>query len=305
MHCLSLDRSELWLYLQSITNNDRAKHFATLFWPYFIHDEKSAVSLLKRFYHTASRHALGRLLKTGKLKGLFVHSERIKRLLIQDFGRKTKDRIFAIPDPVEPFGGNLTQVEARKRLKLPDNAPLLLFFGGLRRDKGLEILLKALQLSKQPDYNLVIAGKPHDISQSEIQQYQSTLVNPNQLIPRLKFIPNDEIESYFTAVDAVVLPYRKVFKGTSGVLQRAAAAGKPIIATNVGDVGPIVQENKLGIVVEPEAPVALADGIRQFLGQQEKWRQQIKPRAFKYVQDHHWRKMTEQVREVYLSAVGR
>ena len=305
VHHLSLDRSELGLYFQSIMDNGRAKCFATLFWPYFIYDEKFMVSLLKRFYHKASRYALRQLLKTGKLEGLFVHSERIKRLLIQSFGREIKDRIFVIPDPIEPFGDKLKQVEARKRLNLPDNTPLFLFFGSLRRDKGLDILLEALQLLKQPNYKLVIAGMPYSINRSEVQQYQSRLINPNQLIPRLKFIPDDEIESYFTAVDAVVLPYRKIFTGTSGVLQRAAAAGKPIIATNVGDVGPTVQENKLGIVVEPESPAALADGIKQFLEQQEKWKQQIKPRAFQYAQNHHWRKMAETVRGFYLSAMGR
>lgn len=304
VHYLYLDRSELFLRLQSIDRSN-TKHFATLFWPYFIHDEESLVPLSKRLYHWTNRCSLRYLLKTRKLDRLFVHSERIKRLLIQSLGREIKDRIFVIPDPIEPSVNKLTRAEVRKQLGLPNNMPLLLFFGGLRRDKGPDILLKALQLPNQHDYSLVIAGRPSDIDQSEVEQYQSKLANPNQLIPHLKFIPDEEVESYFTAADVVVLPYRKVFKGTSGVLQRAAAAGKPIIATNIGDIGPTVQENKLGIVVEPESPEALANGIRQFLVQQEEWSQQVKPRAFKYAQDHHWRKMAKRVREAYLDVVGR
>ena len=123
------------------------------------------------------------------------------------------------------------------------------------------------------------------------------------MILRLKYIPDEDIATYFSAVDAVVLPYRRTFKGTSGILQRAAAAGKPVIVSDVGEVGPIVRENNFGIVVDPESSESLAGGIKQFLAQPLKWREQVKFRAIQYAKTNHWRKMASGVRRAYLSKI--
>lgn len=303
VHHLYLERSELPLYFRVVKSKYCSwKLFATLFWPYFIHEPDEKVELLKRFYHSLNRWTLGQLLREGKLNGLFVHTDRIRDKLFNLYsGDSLRQNVFVIPDPVEPLP-QISQKFAIDRLGLLQQKPIILFFGGLRWDKGLDILLKALQLIENEVY-ILIAGKPAEITETDVMQYRQSLKKPGYLVMRLEHIPDEDVANYFSAVDAVVLPYRRSFKGTSGVLQHATASGKPVIATNVGEIGSIVRENNLGIVVEPESPESLAGGIKQFLAQPSKWREQVKSRAIQYAKANHWRKMATGVRKVYLSKI--
>ena len=301
VHHLYLERSEFLLYLQLLKKQVISwKLFATLFWPYFIHNKSyEKVGVFKRFYHSLNRWALGQLLKKGRLNGLFVHTKRIRDKLLKLYDDDSlQQNIFVVPDPIEPLP-KISQEDARDRLELPQRKPIILFFGGLRWDKGPDILLKTLSLIEDEVYT-VIAGKPVEICETNVKQYKQSLKKPEYLITCLGHIPDEDVANYFLAADAVVLPYRQAFKGTSGILQHAAAAGKPVIVSDVGEVGPIVRENKLGIIVEPESPKSLAEGIKEFLTQPMEWREQIKSHALQYANANHWRKMASGVRKVYL-----
>ncbi len=304
VHHLYLERSEFPLYLQMLRARRRSwKVFGTLFWPYFIHKPQEKVGGLKRLYHGVNRWALGKLLRQGKLDGLFVHTDRIKKELVGLYGDDSlQQRMTVIPDPVES-PEEVPQEEARARLGLPQDKPAILFFGGLRWDKGVDILLKALSIL-DGDWYAVIAGEPARFGEAEVEQCRQKLQEPSRLIARLEHIPDNDVTDYFAAADAVVLSYRRVFKGTSGVLQHAAAVGKPVIAADVGEVGPTVREYGLGIVVEPESPNALAEGIREFLARREELTEEVRPRALRYAEANDWRIMARKVREAYLAAVG-
>lgn len=303
VHHLYLDRSELPLYFYLIKSKSYSwKVFATLFWPYFIHEFNEKIGLSKYFYHYLNRWALGQLLKRKMLNGLFVHTNRIRDKLLNLYNNNLlKQNIFIVPDPVEPMS-KMPQRIARERLGLPQKKPIILFFGGLRWDKGWDILLKTLPLIENELYAL-IAGKSYENVESDIIKYKQLLKNPEYLILHLKYIPEEDITAYFSAIDAVVLPYRCIFKGTSGVLQRAAAAGKPVITSDVGEVGQIVRENNLGIVVKPESPKSLAGGILQFLAMPLEWRNQVKVQAIRYAKKNTYQKMTNIVRDAYISKI--
>jgi len=303
VHHLYLERSELPLYLQMIRTRKRSwKLFATLFWPYFIHNPQQKVGLPKRLYHSANRWALGQLLKQEELNGLFVHTDRIKERLLKLYSDDSlRQRLFVVPDPVERMEP-VSQDVAREQLGLPRGKALLLFFGGLRWDKGPDILLDALPLLDD-DCAILIAGQAEHFGEREVASCRGRLQDAERLISRLEFIPDEDVPKYFAASDVIVLPYRKAFKGTSGVLQHAAAAGKPVIATDVGEVGPTVREFGLGIVVEPESPSALAEGIREFLTRRDELTAEIRPRALQYAEANDWRIMARKVREAYLASL--
>ncbi len=304
VHHLYLERSELPLYFCTIDLKHHSwKLFATLFWPYFIHDKSyEKVGVFKHLYHSLNRWALGQLLKKKKLNGLFVHTERIQDKLLKLYGNDSlRQSIFVVPDPIESLP-KISQEDARDRLGLPQRKPIILFFGGLRWDKGPDILLKALSLIEDEVYT-VIAGKPVEISEVDVRRYKQSLKKPEYLITCLRHIPDEEVAHYFLAADAVVLPYRQAFKGTSGILQHAAAAGKPVIVSDVGEVGPIVRENRLGVIVEPGSPKSLAEGIKEFLTRPTEWREQVKSHALQYANANHWWKMASGVRRAYLSKI--
>jgi len=301
VHHLYLEGSILPLYL--LTTKLRKcpwRLFGTLFWPYFVHKPREKLELSKRLYYGANRWALGQLLKRGKLAGLFVHTDRIKEELVRLYGDESlRQRIFVAPDPVERME-QIPQDVAREKLGLPQGKALLLFFGGLRWDKGPDILFETLPLL-DGDWVAVVAGKPGEIGEAEADQCRERLQDPERLITHLEFVPDKDIPGYFAAADAVVLPYRKAFRGTSGILQHAAAAGKLVIVTDVGEVGLTVRKYGLGIVVEPESPRALAAGIQEFLARKEELTKEVRPRALQYAEANDWRIMAKRVREAYLA----
>lgn len=302
VHHLYLDRSELPLLFSTLGKYQPWKLFTTLFWSYFIYQSTEKVTLLKRLYHNANRQALGHLLKQGKLNNLFVHTTGIKEMLVSSYGNCTfNQRIIVVPDPIESME-KVSQKMARDQLGLPQKKPLLLFFGMLRWDKGPDIFLDSLLLL-HGDWYAVMAGEPAKIGEAEIKQYHEKLREPMRLFTRLEHIPERDVAKYFAAADAVMLPYRKIFKGTSGILQHGTAAGKPIISSDVGEIGSIVKENGLGIVVKPESPASLAKGIQDFLIRREEITKEVRSRGFQYAKANDWRIMAKRVRESYLSAI--
>jgi glycosyltransferase involved in cell wall biosynthesis len=183
-------------------------------------------------------------------------------------------------------------------LSLPPDLPMFLFFGTLRRDKGPDVLLEALR-QLPGNWVTVIAGRPDYVGREELER---ELIGRGQLILRLGHIPSSEILDYFAAADAVILPYRATFSGTSGVLQRAAAAGKPVIVTDVGDIGPLVRDRSLGSVVPPESPRALANAMAEFVSKRTEAVEQVGPRALRYAAETEWRVLGKKVREAYARA---
>ncbi len=203
-----------------------------------------------------------------------------------------------VPDPCEPVKEDLSVQEARLRLALPTDKVILLFFGKLRWDKGIDILLDAFK-GFDEEVVLVIAGQEGHTTAQDIENCRMGLTDPRQIISRIGYVTPEEEKLYFVAADAVILPYRKVFRGTSGILQNAAAAGKPVIVSDVGEVGELVRRYSLGIVVEPESPVALRDDIRQFVQNRAEIEAAAQAGARRYVADHHWRRMAELVEAAF------
>jgi len=303
VHHLYLDRSEIPVYLSLLTSgrNCKWKFYATLFWPYFVHSKEEQIGLFKASYHRLNLLTLKTMLKKRQINGLFVHSENIKRAVLKCFkDLALENQILVIPDPAEQIP-IVDQDIARGYLNLPQNKTMLLFFGGATWDKGIDILLESIPFIKHTDWFLVLAGEPQTFSKEQIENHANKIENPSFLINHLYFIPESKIKYYFSAADAVVLPYRKTYKGTSGILQLSASAGKPVIASNVGEIGQIVRENGLGILVEPESPISLAHGIQSFLDKKEEITKDVFNKAIHYAQNNDWRIMASKAREVYLT----
>ena len=161
------------------------------------------------------------------------------------------------------FGDPLSKDEARKKLGLQQSGPVFLFFGFIRRYKGLDILLEAVKLLKEQnvDFKLVIAGEFY-----EDEKPYHELINrydiSERIILKTKFIPDREVKYYFSAADCVIQPYRQATQ--SGVTPLAYHFEKPMIVTDVGGLPSLVPHLKSGIVVNPDA-VSMAQGIREFL----------------------------------------
>ena len=303
VHFLSLDRSELAVFASCSLRTHPPAMFGTLFKPYFVGEAHKSVGPGKRLFHDASRLALGRMLRGGIMQGLFVHSERTKSLLEATFSDDVpSERIVVVPDPAkEP--PRMTKKQARAELGLSGDAPMILFFSRARYDKGPDILLRALA-RLEGDWLAVLAGEPATVGEREAASCRRTLQTSQRLVTRFGFILEPDADRYFRAADVVVLPYRKAFEGTSGVLQRAAAAGKPVIASDVGDVGPTVRDAGLGTLVPPESQEALAAALQDFLGRPDELQREVEPRTLAHASANNWRILGRETRTRYLDALG-
>ncbi|MBL0273040.1 MAG: glycosyltransferase [Chitinophagaceae bacterium] len=160
------------------------------------------------------------------------------------------------------FGAILTKEDARKHLGLPENEKIILFFGFIRKYKGLDILFDAMadERIKQSGIKLLVAGEFYEDAKLYEAQIEK-LGLKDQLILKTDFIPDSEVKYFLCAADAVIQPYRNATQ--SGVTPLAYHFEKPMIVTNVGGLPLLVPDKKVGLVVEP-TPAALADGILEF-----------------------------------------
>jgi glycosyltransferase involved in cell wall biosynthesis len=160
----------------------------------------------------------------------------------------------------DAFGDSVPKAEARKHLGLDEDEKIVLFFGFIRKYKGLDVLLEAMNNLKGSTIKLLIAGEFYEDEKPYKEQIKKLGIS-DQLILRTDFIPDSEVKYYLCAADAVVQPYRNATQ--SGVTPLAYHYEKPMIVTNVGGLAALVPHEKAGLVVAPE-PKAIADGILKF-----------------------------------------
>ena len=160
--------------------------------------------------------------------------------------------------------------DARKYLNLPENKVILLFFGQIKKVKGLDVLIKAMKqvCDKRKDVLLVIAGKVWD---DNFEVYDK-LINENGLTDfirgDIKYIADEDVKYYFGSSDVVILPYKNVYQ--SGVVQLAYSYKKPVIATNVGAFKEVVENEISGLLVPPDNVECLSNAILSMINDKEK-----------------------------------
>jgi glycosyltransferase involved in cell wall biosynthesis len=160
------------------------------------------------------------------------------------------------------FGTILSKAEARKAIGVEEADKIILFFGFIRRYKGLDLLLNAMadQRIKKEGIKLLIAGEFYEDEKPYLELIRENKLE-EQVILRTSFIPDSEVRNYLCAGDCVVQPYKNATQ--SGVTPLAYHFEKPMIVTNVGGLPSLVPHEKAGLVCEPE-PKAIADAILRF-----------------------------------------
>jgi glycosyltransferase involved in cell wall biosynthesis len=212
-----------------------------------------------------------------------VQSRSVERDL-QEFVRNA--RYAFVPHPIyNVFGSAFPKAEARKRLGLADER-IILFFGYVRRYKGLHLLLEAMpQVLKHIPVTLLIVGEFYEdekIYRKEIQR----LGLADHVIIRSQYVPNDEVALYFSACDVVVLPY--ISATQSGIVQIAYHFDKPVIATDVGGLAEVIIDNRTGFIVPPLDPTMLSASIVRFYqeAKESAFIKNVQQEKTKYSWDH-------------------
>lgn len=190
-----------------------------------------------------------------------VQSEREKKRLI---ALMPKARVSIVPHPIYDMFTNqkISKEEARKRLGLPLDAPVLLFFGIIRKYKGLKSILTAMPeiRNRLGKVTLLVAGECWEDTRYYLEMIKKLGIGDSVIIEN-RYIPNEEVGLYFSAADVLIAPYEE-FTG-SGVVRMAQGFGIPVLPAFF-----LAQRNP----PEDQAldPHSLADEvIRFFSGNQE------------------------------------
>ena len=242
---------------------------------------------------------------------IFVHTHKMKNELVKDFG-VTEQAVTVIRHPINNAfpDTDLTPAEAKRRLGVGDGEKTILFFGRIKPYKGLEHLLAAFQQLGTSDgkYRLIIAGelqKGNEKYMDEIQRTMTCELGRGQIVLKIQFIPDEEMELYLKAADVMVLPYNEIFQ--SGVLFLGYSFGLPVIATDVGSFREEIVEGRTGFLCRPSDPADLARTIETYFISDlyrnlAKRRQEIRD----YANVHHsWDAVGELTRNVYAGLLGR
>ncbi len=157
----------------------------------------------------------------------------------------------------------------KKEIGYDDSNKILLFFGYVRKYKGLDILLDAFpeMLKKFPELRLLIVGEFYTDPKVYFSQVKNLKIE-NEVKIINQFIPNEEVEKYYRISDLVALPYRSATQ--SAVLTIAYGFSKPVIVTNVGGLAEFVKNKITGLIVEPNSSSSLVKGVEEFFGLNEK-----------------------------------
>jgi glycosyltransferase involved in cell wall biosynthesis len=162
----------------------------------------------------------------------------------------------------EIFGRSVSKSEARERLGL-GAGKVLLFFGYVRKYKGLHTLIDAMALlrAELPDLALLVVGEYYG-DEKEYRDHIRREGLEDVIRVHSDYVPNERVADYFCAADAVVLPYSSATQ--SGIAQIAYQFNKPVIATDVGGLAEVVVDQVSGLVTRPEDPRGLADAVERF-----------------------------------------
>lgn len=202
-----------------------------------------------------------------------------------------------VPHPLyDNFGEKVSKEEAREKLKMKNEESIILFFGFIRKYKGLDILLNAMKLLQNlkpqtSNIKLLIAGEFYE-DRKTYDELISRLGIRDRLIMQTRFIRNEEIRYFMCAADVVVQPYRNATQ--SGVTPLAYHFEVPMIVTNVGGLPSMVPDNKAGLVAEPTAE-SLAEKITAYF---EKGENYFIPGLLEEKKKLSWTKMVESILNV-------
>lgn len=174
----------------------------------------------------------------------------------------TQHKVYTPHPMYETYGPIVSSSEARKKLGLGEQEKIVLFFGLIRKYKGLDLLLEAMadEKIKKAGIKLLVAGEFY-----EDQEAYHDIIKKNRLensvLLHTHFIPNEEVRYYFCASNLVAQTYRNATN--SGVTMVGYFYEKPMLVTNVGGLAEIVPDGKAGYVV-PGDVKAISNAIADY-----------------------------------------
>jgi D-inositol-3-phosphate glycosyltransferase len=198
--------------------------------------------------------------------------------------------------------------EAKAAVEIPTCRHMLLFVGRIEPLKGLETLIRAISLLKengaldQFPFCLTIIGGDPDAAPETISEEMARLqtlskeLDLGELVLFLGKQDQDHLAYYYSAADIVIMPSH--YESFGMVALEAMACGTPVVASQVGGLGFLVQDGITGFVVPDGEPGALSERLYRLICQPE-LREQMGAQAHEFAQSYAWQNITSQMISLY------
>lgn len=233
------------------------------------------------FSNTIKAIGFNRLYKNSWLNHVFLMDEQRIGTVSKSF---PKINFHLLPDPWDK-NFSVSRQQALSELGLREDQFIILQFGIGTRRKGIHLVAEAMKnLPASSRIFLLCAGKLS--IDSNLRRQLNDLEKQNRAKILDRYVTNHEEELCFCAADAVLLPYVQHL-GSSGVLSRAAASGKPVIASDYDLTGWRVRHHELGLVFQPENTQDLSSAIQKMVEMEDMQMEKFRQNALKYAKTCH------------------
>ncbi len=222
--------------------------------------------------------------------GFVVMSNTVRQDLLSL--KQDSEYIFQEHPLYDHFGAKVDKIAARKKLNIPPDKKVLLFFGFIRSYKGLDLLLEALN-ALPADFHLVIAGEAYgsfDKYDDMINKYNLG----NRVTNAARYIEDSEVPLFFSAADVCVLPYKSATQ--SGIIGVSYHFGLPVVATDTGGLKEMIEPHGTGLMVDKPDAAEIAISIKQYFNSDTEL---FKANIDNYKEKASWDVLAQKIIEFY------
>lgn len=238
--------------------------------------------------------------RSGTCDRLIVHCDEAAEAVLDtyDLPESTRDRIDVVPHGhyLDNYENDVTRDVAREELDLEASETVFLFFGLIRRYKGVFDLVDAFTTVATPESRLLIAGNPQ--TESIASELARVTRDDDRIRGVLEFVPDEEIQYYMNAADVVVLPFRETTTSGSAVL--AMSFGRALVVPRLGCLPELV-DGEGAVRYSTSRPDGLADALRAVMARDVDAMGEHNRRL---VRQHDWESIADSTERTYARADG-
>jgi len=237
-----------------------------------------------------------RLNRLGLVLGKFLATRaHVVVSLVKNLLDRPKNLLFVPHGAVNPTGNCVSSNNCK-------NNSTVLFFGFLSPNKGVEYLIDAFQRMNDPNLRLIITDSPHPRFQGHSEKLRR-MADGNGNIVFVNYVSEEELPSFFSQGDIVVLPYTSCV-GTSGAFHTAAGFGKATVMADLPVFRELMEQGAGGLVFPPRDVDALVGCLRRLLSN-PRLVKEIEDKNLRFARSRTWREVARQYFQVYMKCLGK
>ncbi len=219
---------------------------------------------------------------------MIVASESVKRKVMKEFGVPSSK--LSVVKHGHYLGVYKSKgIDFRRVYNISEDADIYLFLGAIKAYKGVEDLIESFNAVKTKHSYLIIAGK----ADKEIEAYMQGVVDTENIILDLRFVPNEEVADLISAVDVMVMPYKEITTSGSAIL---GLSFKKLIVMPDNDFIDEYFKEDMVVRYDPTHANGLTNAMKTALNVKKEGKA---PKYEEVLKELEWSGIAEQIKNVY------